>query len=185
MITGRQGACGLMPAGEGLLQWWFDVRWSPADQRPVEPLAELRHRFGPWASPVPEVLAAAAEDDLDFFGHHWNKVRPVWGEGRITLAGDAAHTMPPTLGQGANQTLEDAWVLGRELAKDGDDPAVRLRAYEKTRYPQVNLVSRLAKRNPANWRILPLLGRLFPETSQTAMLARYSNRLTAPGAQSS
>jgi 2-polyprenyl-6-methoxyphenol hydroxylase-like FAD-dependent oxidoreductase len=185
MITGRQGACGLMPAGEGLLQWWFDVRWSPADQRPAEPLTELRHRFGPWASPVPEVLAAAAEDDLDFFGHHWNKVRPVWGEGRITLAGDAAHTMPPTLGQGANQTLEDAWVLGRELAKDGDDPAVRLRAYEKTRYPQVNLVSRLAKRNPANWRIPPLLGRLFPETSQTAMLARYSNRLTAPGAQSS
>lgn len=75
-------------------------------------------------------------------------------------------------------------MLGRELAKERDDPAVRLRVYEKTRYPHVNLVSRLAKRNPANWRIPPLLGRLFPETSQTAMLARYSNRLTAPGAQS-
>ena len=49
--------------------------------------------------------------------------------------------MPPTLG-GANQTFEDVWVPGRELARDGDAPAVRLRAYEKTRYPHVNLVSR-------------------------------------------
>ncbi|WP_084516851.1 FAD-dependent oxidoreductase [Microtetraspora niveoalba] len=181
MITGREGACGLIPAGNGLLQWWFDVRWSPADPRPAAPLAELRRRFGHWASPVPEVLAAADEDDLGFFGHHWNKVRRVWGEGRVTLLGDAAHTMPPTLGQGANQTLEDVWALGRELAKGGD-PAARLRAYEKTRYPQVSLVSRLARRSPANWRIPPLIGRLFPETSQTTMLTRYSNRLTAAAA---
>ncbi|MEV0234184.1 FAD-dependent monooxygenase [Nonomuraea sp. NPDC050786] len=179
MISGREGACGLMPAGEGLLQWWFDVRWSPGDPRPAAPLAELRRRFGHWASPVPEVLAAASEEDLEFFGHHWNKVRQVWGEGRITLVGDAAHTMPPTLGQGANQTLEDAWVLGRELAEEGDDPAVRLRAYEEARYPHISLVSRLARRNPANWRVPPLIARLVPETYQTVMLARFSNRLTA------
>ncbi|GAA4588051.1 FAD-dependent monooxygenase [Planotetraspora phitsanulokensis] len=184
MITGREGACGLFPAGDGMLQWWFDVRWSPTEPRPTSPLAELRRRFGHWGSPVPEVLAGASEDDLDFFGHHWNKVRRMWGEGRITLLGDAAHTMPPTLGQGANQTLEDAWVLGRELARDGDDPAVRLRAYEKARYPHISLVSRLARRNPANWRIPPMLGRLLPETTQTAMLARFSNRLNAPAARS-
>ncbi|MGI5156068.1 FAD-dependent oxidoreductase [Microbispora sp. CA-102843] len=181
VISGKEGACGLMPAGDGLLQWWFDVRWSPADPRPAAPLAELRRRFGRWASPVPEVLAAATEDDLEFFGHHWNRVPRVWGEGRVTLVGDAAHTMPPTLGQGANQTLEDAWVLARELAKGGD-PAARLRAYEQARYPHVSLVSRLAKRNPANWRMPPVLARLVPETAQTAMLARFSNRLTAPGA---
>ncbi|MFI6600191.1 FAD-dependent oxidoreductase [Nonomuraea sp. NPDC050536] len=185
MITGREGACGLMPGGDGLLQWWFDVRWSPTDPQPASPLAELRRRFGHWASPVPEVLAAATEEDLNFFGHHWNKVREVVGEGRITLIGDAAHTMPPTLGQGANQTLEDAWVLGRELTKGGDDPAVRLRAYEKARYPHISLVSRMAKRNPANLRIPPLIGRLIPETAQTPLLARFSNRLTeVPALQS-
>jgi 2-polyprenyl-6-methoxyphenol hydroxylase-like FAD-dependent oxidoreductase len=88
--------------------------------------------------------------------------------------------MPPTLGQGANQALEDAWVLTRGLASGGDDPAVRLRSYEQARYPHISLVSRLARRNPANWRIPPRLGRLLPETSQTTMLARYSNRLNAP-----
>ncbi|MEV4801637.1 FAD-dependent monooxygenase [Nonomuraea sp. NPDC049421] len=177
MISGPEGACGLMPAGDGLLQWWFDVRWSPADPRPAAPLAELRRRFGHWRSPVSDVLAAAKEEDLEFFGHHWNKVPAVWGAGRITLAGDAAHTMPPTLGQGANQTLEDAWVLGRALVGEGD-PAARLRAYERARYPHISLVSRLAKRNPANWRTPPMLARLIPETVQTRMLARFSNRLT-------
>lgn len=178
MITGREGACGIIPAGDGKLQWWFDVRWSSGERRPAAPLAELRRRFGHWASPVPELLAQAAEDDLDFFGHHWQKVRREWGKGRVTLLGDAAHLMPPTLGQGANQTLEDVWVLGRELAKGGD-PAQRLRAYERARYPHVNLVSRLARRSPANWRIPPLIGRMLSETSQSAMLARFSNRLTA------
>ncbi|WP_336216984.1 FAD-dependent monooxygenase [Nonomuraea sp. LPB2021202275-12-8] len=178
MITGREGACGLIPAGDGKLQWWFDVRWSPAEPRPAAPLAELRRRFGHWASPVPEVLGQASESDLDFFGHYWQKVRPVWGKGRVTLLGDAAHLMPPTLGQGANQTLEDVWVLGRELAKGGD-PAERLRAYEKARYPHVNLVSRMARRNPANIRIPPVIGRMFAETSHSGLLARFSNRLTA------
>ncbi|MEU8303360.1 FAD-dependent monooxygenase [Actinomadura sp. NPDC048955] len=178
MISGREGACGLMPAGGGLLQWWFDMRWKPGDPRPASPLAELRRRFGHWAAPVPQVLATAADEDVEFFGHHWNKVRKVWGEGRVTLVGDAAHTMPPTLGQGANQTLEDAWVLGRALGGEGD-PAAGLRAYERARYPQISLVSRMARRNPANWRIPPLIGRLFPETAQSAMLARFSNRLAA------
>jgi FAD-dependent urate hydroxylase len=178
MITGREGACGLIPAGGGLLQWWFDMRWSPSDPRPASPLAVLRRRFAHWASPVSDVLAAATDDDIEFFGHHWNKVRKVWGEGRVTLLGDAAHTMPPTLGQGANQTFEDAWVLGRELAGGGADPAARLRAYEKARYPHISLVSRMAKRNPANLRVPPLIGRLVPETAQTGMLRRFSNRLT-------
>ncbi|RJL30892.1 FAD-dependent oxidoreductase [Bailinhaonella thermotolerans] len=179
MITGKEGACGVIPAGEGRLQWWFDVRWSPGDPRPANPLADLRRRFGHWASPVPEILAAADESDLDFFGHHWNKVRKVWGEGRVTLLGDSAHTMPPTLGQGANQTMEDAWVLARELAKPGPDVPAKLRAYERARYPHVNLVSRMARRNPANVRIPPVIGRLLPETGHSNMLARFSNRLTA------
>ena len=28
LFVGRAGSCGLMPAGEGLLQWWFDQRWE-------------------------------------------------------------------------------------------------------------------------------------------------------------
>jgi hypothetical protein len=42
----------------------------------------------------------------------------------------------------------------------------------------------VAKRNPANLRIPPLIGRLLPETGQTALLARFSNRLSALAARS-
>ena len=41
--------------------------------------------------------------------------RPIakrWGQGRVTLLGDAAHPMTPNLGQGACQAIEDAFGAG-------------------------------------------------------------------------
>ncbi|KIW92040.1 uncharacterized protein Z519_07022 [Cladophialophora bantiana CBS 173.52] len=37
------------------------------------------------------------------------------GGGRVILMGDAAHAMPPTSSQGANQAFEDGWMLARVL----------------------------------------------------------------------
>ncbi len=37
--------------------------------------------------------------------------QPKWNMGRVVLTGDAAHGMPPFMGQGANQGLEDAAVI--------------------------------------------------------------------------
>jgi salicylate hydroxylase len=57
-----------------------------------------------------------------------------WSKGRITLMGDAAHALVPHHGQGANQSIEDAVVLARELARAGPGRISEAQqAYERLR----------------------------------------------------
>lgn len=42
-----------------------------------------------------------------------------WHRGRVVLVGDSAHAMPPFLGQGANQGIQDAVCLAGQLRKIG------------------------------------------------------------------
>ncbi len=57
-------------------------------------------------------------------------------EGRVFLVGDAAHTHPPTGGQGLNTSTQDAYNLGWKLAAVmGGAPAPLLDSYEEERRP--------------------------------------------------
>ena len=143
MIIGPEGMCGLLPAGNGLLQWWFDRPWDPAAPQPPSVTAMLKERYGHWASPVVETLAAADDEHIEFFAHRRQKVRRGWSRGRVVLLGDAAHTMPPTVAQGANQALEDAWALARGLRTTGD-MAAGLAEYERSRIKGARLTQRVA-----------------------------------------
>jgi salicylate hydroxylase len=69
--------------------------------------------------------------------HKWAlMVRPPmarWSVGRVSLLGDACHSMLPFLAQGAVMAIEDGYVLSRCLAQgEGDIPA-RLLRYENAR----------------------------------------------------
>lgn len=56
--------------------------------------------------------------------------------GRVFLAGDAAHTHPPTGGQGLNTSVQDAYNLGWKLAAvAAGAPAALLDSYEEERRP--------------------------------------------------
>ncbi|HEX6321675.1 MAG TPA: FAD-dependent monooxygenase [Burkholderiales bacterium] len=63
-------------------------------------------------------------------------VRPPmerWSVGRVSLLGDACHSMVPFLAQGAVMAIEDGYILARCLSElDGDMPA-RLLRYEGAR----------------------------------------------------
>ena len=68
-----------------------------------------------------------------------------WGQGPVTLLGDAAHPMLPHAGQGAAQALVDAVALGLVLGPPGD-PAVALRRYERARTRRSARIVKLSRR---------------------------------------
>ncbi len=70
-----------------------------------------------------------------------------WGDGPVTMLGDAAHPTLPFLAQGAALAIEDAEVLAATLARQPSDAAAALRLYEKTRRSRVARVQRAARRN--------------------------------------
>jgi 2-polyprenyl-6-methoxyphenol hydroxylase-like FAD-dependent oxidoreductase len=59
---------------------------------------------------------------------------PFWGEGRVSLLGDAAHPMYPIGANGASQAIMDAEALAAVLAAHGATPQA-LQAYETERRP--------------------------------------------------
>ena len=59
-----------------------------------------------------------------------------WGEGRVTILGDAAHPMTQYLAQGACSALEDAVVLGQAIKQCNFDLASAFLLYETIRIPR-------------------------------------------------
>lgn len=79
------------------------------------------------------------------YSHHV-RVADRWRVGRIFLAGDAAHAMPPWIGQGMSAGVRDAanlcWKLAAVLS--GRAPDTLLDSYEAERKPHVVEVTRRA-----------------------------------------
>jgi 2-polyprenyl-6-methoxyphenol hydroxylase-like FAD-dependent oxidoreductase len=152
MIIGEHGNIGLWPAGGSDLQWWFDLPWSPDFVRPRRPIEMIRSNFEGWSDSADRLLATLTDGDLarSPFPHFRHPI-PRPGRGAVTLLGDAAHTMPPTLAQGTNQALLDTMVLCKALSDfvkgvngvrgNNRDLPGALRWYENTRRRKVKAVS--------------------------------------------
>jgi salicylate hydroxylase len=104
---------------------WQSEGWNAEADMAAFPAACDR-----WAE-MPQRAIASAKD----FRRWALADRPPlerWGEGPVTLLGDAAHPMLPFLAQGAAAAIEDAVVLGRRLKRADEIPGA-LRAYEAER----------------------------------------------------
>lgn len=182
LTVGAAGLVGTMPAGNSLCQWWFDVRGGYTSS--PTPLLGLQTAFANYAEPVPSLLRSIEPGDLGGFAHVLHEVRPQWGVGAVTLIGDAAHAFPPSQAQGANQALEDAWLLRRVLtqAPAGSDVPALLRAVEGLRADRVRLVSRMAaseRTNKPASAALALATRRIPPTVVGSAYARLVRRFSS------
>ncbi len=166
-VVGPAGLVGMLPSGDGLLQWWFDVH-EPLRGSPAAALAERFTGYGPL---VDELLTQVHDADLESFGHVTHRIPDQWGRGGATLLGDAAHAFPPTQAQGANQALEDAWVLSRILRGGPSDVPAALRRYERLRTPRVRKVSRRAVSERTN-KPMPAAARLLTGLMPPSLIAR-------------
>jgi salicylate hydroxylase len=113
-------------------------RWS-AEMTWGEPTsADSVHRiFASVAEPLKAVLQTP-EKWLRWAGADRPPV-DLWGKGRTTLIGDAAHPTLPYLASGAVMALEDAVVLLRHMAEQ-DELQAAFRAYEKERQPRTRRI---------------------------------------------
>lgn len=135
---GRGRIWGTHPLKDGRV-YAYAAAVAPAGERAPDERAELLRLYGDWHTPVPEVLAAVRpEDVLRHDVHHIAEPLPALHHGRVAVLGDAAHAMPPTLGQGGNQAVEDAITLAHHL----DD----LPGYTAARLPRTTAITRRAVR---------------------------------------
>jgi 2-polyprenyl-6-methoxyphenol hydroxylase-like FAD-dependent oxidoreductase len=111
---------------------------------PGQSRALLRERFAQFADPVAAILDSTPDEAISRADIVDRPPVKRWGEGRVTLLGDAAHPMTPNLAMGACTAIEDGVVLADRLSGAGGDVAGALRAYEHERMPRT---ARLTKQS--------------------------------------
>jgi 2-polyprenyl-6-methoxyphenol hydroxylase-like FAD-dependent oxidoreductase len=116
-IGGKTGAIPL----RGDLMYLFHIGRAAreADGGHASTVRELMARLDGYSGYIGEVRDSLAVDsDVVYSRLEPSLLPPPWHRGRVVLGGDAAHTVPPHLTQGAALAVEDGWVLADELARD-------------------------------------------------------------------
>lgn len=103
---------------------WSEESWTTPGR-----IEDLRAAYADFHEDARTLLEAC--DEVLISALYVRDPLPTWGEGGVTLLGDAAHPMMPFMAQGAGQAIEDAVVLARCIATYGAPDG--LRRYESLR----------------------------------------------------
>jgi 2-polyprenyl-6-methoxyphenol hydroxylase-like FAD-dependent oxidoreductase len=171
---GERGSSG--GSSRGGIYWVATAAGAPRPEPPETQLALLRRWYARWPAPIGELLDAT--DPADLVQQEVRELRPLpraygfpVGPGGVVLLGDAAHAMPPHLGQGACLAFEDAATLSSLLRETRLPDAVQ--AYDRLRRPRAATVVRQTRRMSA---VLQARGRLALR-ARDAALGTISPRL--------
>ena len=130
--AGLRNPITFVPLSRGLLRFEWLLR-PDDDTREFEQLNKIYELLEPWFRPSQYRITRA---DV----YQWQAVvADRWRNGRLFIAGDAAHEMPPHLGQGMCSGVRDALNLAWKLPLviRGEAPAELLDTYESERKPHM------------------------------------------------
>ncbi|GAP94245.1 FAD-dependent monooxygenase [Leptolyngbya sp. NIES-2104] len=131
----------LTDVGQGYTFWSAGVLQEDDSvcDRASDVKARVLELFAGWGEPVEAIIKATPDESI--------VERPIcdrspverWSKGRVTLMGDAAHPVVPSLGQGANTAFEDAYELAQCLSVAPNIEAA-LQTYEASRIPRTTAI---------------------------------------------
>jgi salicylate hydroxylase len=107
---------------------------------------ELKSDFAGWHEDVQLLIDNADRDSLFKWALYDRAPMSRWGQGRVTLLGDACHPTLPFMAQGAAMAIEDAAVLAGVLATEHEIPA-GLARYEDLRRARTAGIQNGSRRN--------------------------------------
>jgi 2-polyprenyl-6-methoxyphenol hydroxylase-like FAD-dependent oxidoreductase len=172
---------GIFPLPGGSYLFYY-LRHGSFDSLKALGLGPFKSTLASLAPELAEPLVAAKSWD-DFLYMSPQQVKASsWVSDRVALVGDAAHSLEPTLGQGANLTLQDVdallGVLDECLARS-DFSASALRKYEEARRLQTEFIQTMAERtamymNTNNRVIEWLRNRSFRNAKENDKIMRLS-----------
>ena len=177
---GERGSSG--GSSRGGIYWVATAAGAPRPEPPETQLALLRRWYAGWPAPIGELLDAT--DPADLVQQEIRELRPLpraygfpAGPGGVVLLGDAAHAMPPHLGQGACLAFEDAATLA-SLLRESRPAATRWSRTTGCAGPGRRRVVRQTRRMSA---VLQARGRLALR-ARDAALGTLSPRLLSTAA---
>lgn len=151
MIFGKRAFFGYVARPDGEAWWFSNVPWPAEPERgALEAVSDeawrdrlrVQHTHDP--APVREILGSGGP-----VAGKWPLYvmppLPHWHRGRVCLLGDAAHAIPPHVGQGASLALEDVLVLAACL-RDAGEPRAAFASFQQQRQARVARIVAQARR---------------------------------------
>lgn len=137
---------GIMPMGQGRVCWYATQNSAPS--RPDAPegrKSEVLALFRDWHVPIASLIEATDPADIMKNDARDRKALKTWGDGCVTLLGDAAHPITPNVGQGACMAIEDAACLAK-CVLNASSIASAFSSYEDMRRSRTAHIARQARR---------------------------------------
>jgi 2-polyprenyl-6-methoxyphenol hydroxylase-like FAD-dependent oxidoreductase len=146
-LQGIGSKTGAMPLSDELM-YLFHIRPESPDAffERAEMVDLFRSRLAQYGSYVADVRDALT-DESDIV---YSPIEPMllpwpWFSGRVVIGGDAAHTVPPHLTQGAAMAAEDGYILAKEMLESSEPIEARLMAYSQKRFARCAFVYAFAR----------------------------------------